>query len=138
VRQALEVQVVPTQHRVLARRCASRAARRELGKLRQLRDQEQLLLQARRRLHLEHALDAVGDVFQPVHAEGHRHAALAPEHVDQEGHFRLGSTRQNRALEQQGRTSTRALHAAVGDLGHLQLDAHGPRYADQFAFPLQG
>ncbi len=42
------------------------------------------------------------------------------------------------ALEQQRRSPAFALHAPVGDLGDLQLDAHGPRDANQFALALEG
>ena len=41
-------------------------------------------------------------------------------------------------LEQQRGPAARALHAAIGDLGHLQARAHRMRDADQLAARLDG
>jgi hypothetical protein len=128
-REQIEGRVVAFEDDLLARRAPDRL-RPRVGDRLQLLQPTHLLDQSLRRLHLEDVAEPLRDRVERRRVEGHRHALLRPELVDQQRP--VGALD---VLEEQRRPA--ALHDTIVDLGDLELGIDFRRNAHKLALALE-
>ena len=130
-RKVAEIDVVPFDHDLLARRLPTIAARRHFRQLGQLRQHLELGPQSLRHVRLDQRGNAVRMLSHILHAERHRHALPRAEDVDGDRQLADPAIVQDGFLEQQRLPAARHLHHAVGDFGDLQLYGERLLYPDK-------
>ena len=128
-REHAEVDVVSRAHDLLAGALADRVRARVGDRLERLQAAH-LRRQAFGRLHLEHVGELLGDVVEPLDAEGEAHPPLGPELVDQQR-----DAAALRLLEEQRRAA--GPDGAVDDLGDLEVRVDLGGDADELALALE-
>ena len=128
-RQQVEVHVVAGEDDLLAR-AGAHGLRPRVGDRLELHQARDLLAQALGRLHLEHVLELLADVVEPLDAEGEAHPPLGAELVDQQRVLRA-----LRVLEEERRAAR--LDGAVDDLGDLEMRVDLGADADELALALE-